>query len=165
MLLTVSHFNKQSGCSERQNKTMKNLCLADVSTRNLLRLFLKQRNLRVQTKHELKLLNFSFNITISHNNLQYGHTCEYTPPHSHNHGHTKHTHTPSLTQSQAHHTHTHTHTHNHIVTSFLRSNAAPLADYLRNSKNHKILPPSHHAFLSQWARNGFRFNHRALPFA
>jgi len=136
MLSTVSHFNKQSGCSERQNKTTKNLWLADVSTRNLPRLFLKQRNLRVLTKHELKLLNVSFNITISHNNLQYGHTCEYTPPHSHNHGHTT-------------HTHTHTHTHNHIVTSFLRSNAAPLADYLRNSKNHKILPPSHYAFLSQ----------------
>jgi len=141
--------NKQSGCSERQNKTTKNLWLADVSTRNLPRLFVKQRNFRVQTKHELKLLNVSFKITVSHNNMQYGHTCEYTPLHSHNHGHTQ----------------THTHTHKYIVTSFLRSNAAPLADYLRNSKNHKILPPSHRAFLSQWARNGFRFNHRALPFA
>ena len=69
MLLTVGHFNKQSGCFERQNKTTKNLWLADVSTRILPRLFLKQRNFRVQTKHELRLLNVSFYITISDNNL------------------------------------------------------------------------------------------------
>jgi hypothetical protein len=65
MLLTVSHFNKESGCFERQNKTTKNLSLADVSTRNLPRLFLKHRNFRVQTKHELRLLNGSFDTTMS----------------------------------------------------------------------------------------------------
>jgi len=69
MLLTVSHFNKQFGCFERQNKTTKNLWLTDVSTRNLPRLLLKQRNFRVQNKHELRILNVSFDITISHNNL------------------------------------------------------------------------------------------------